>query len=97
MNGTLSVPDLHTQSLTCTLRQGSSWLVRGPRNIVWRTLVPPECTLGLGLCVSRNDPSQPASFGECCFFSFPFCVSFTNLGLEEPGFKTSTSRPGFKS
>lgn len=94
MNGTLPVPDLHTQPLTCTLRQGrSSWLVRGLRNIVQRTLVPPECTLGPGLCVSRSVSSQPATFGGRCFFPFPFCLGFTkrenlNLGLGEPGFKT---------
>lgn len=89
MDDMLPVPFLHTQPLTQPKTRQKQVGSEGPRNTVPRTVVPPQCTLGSGDCVSRSDHARLATFGGCCCFAFPLSLGFTkknpNLGLESLG------------
>lgn len=93
MDGMLPVPFLHTPPLPQPKTRRKQVGSEGPGNTVQRTVVPPPCPLGSGVCVSRSDRSRLATLGGCCCFPFPLCLGFTqkknlNLGLGEPGFRT---------
>lgn len=75
MDGMLPVPFLHAQPLTQPRTRQNQVGSEGPRNTVPRTVIPPQCTLGSGDCVSRSDHSRLATFDISAFPSLSVLVS----------------------
>lgn len=88
----LPVSFLLTQLLTQPETRQKQVGSEGAQEHSAENVVPPQCTLGSGVCVSRSDHSLLVTFGGCCCFPFPLCLDFTkknpDLGLGEPGFRT---------